>query len=70
MNLSGSESMNEEERAFVRGFSAATAQTLRSQVDARDMLRSIGATESLLLEAGVDEFDLIELRPVLAKIGR
>lgn len=57
------------DRAFVRGFAIAVAQTVRHQVDARDLLRSISATEALLAEAGVEEFDLVELRPALAKIG-
>lgn len=57
------------DRAFVRGFAIAVAQTVRHPVDARDLLRSISATEALLAEAGVEEFDLVELRPALAKIG-
>ncbi len=60
---------DEAERAFVRGFAVAVAQTVRHQVDARDLLRSIAATEDMLIAAGVEEFDLVELRPALAKIG-
>lgn len=57
--------MNEAERAFVRGFVAAVAQTVRHQSNARDMLRSISATEALLMASAVDEFDLVEVRPHL-----
>jgi len=51
------------EGAFIRGFAAAVAQTVRHQVSPVDLLRSISATEELLKTALVDEYDLAELRP-------
>lgn len=60
--------MTSEERAFVRGFAAATAQIVRHQAMAVDLLRSIAATERVLKAAGVDEYDLVELRPALREL--
>jgi hypothetical protein len=52
-------------RAFVRGYAVAVAAMVRRQVTAKDLLRQIGATEALLREADVDDFDLEQLLPLL-----
>lgn len=56
------------ERAFIRGYAIAVASVVRRQITAEDLLRSIGATEKLLKDADVSEFDLVVLRPALRKI--
>lgn len=57
--------MTKEEAAFIRGFAAAVAQMARRPTNIEDLLRSIGASEALLEEAGVELFDTRELRPYL-----
>ena len=57
--------MTDCEKAFVQGFAVAVAEMLRHHVNAEDLLRGISATETLLRKAGVMEYDLVELRPVL-----
>ncbi len=60
--------MTKAQRDFVRGFAVAVAETLRHHVNAEDLLNDISATESMLREAGVEEYDLVELRPVLRRL--
>lgn len=62
--------LTEVDKAFVRGFAAATAQTVRHQVMTVDLMRSISATERLLKDSGVDEYDLEELRPALRALRK
>jgi hypothetical protein len=57
--------MNSSEKAFVRGFAAAAAMIVRRPTNSEDLLRSIGATEKLLRDVEVDDFDLAELLPLL-----
>lgn len=57
--------MSDSARAFVRGYAAAVAGMVRHQVNAGDLLRSISATEQLLRDSGVEEYDLAELKPWL-----
>ena len=48
-----------EERAFVRGFVAAVAMTVRHETGATEMLRSINATGKMLKDAGVDDLEVV-----------
>lgn len=63
--------MDVEEKAFVRGFAAATARYERysNHVNAYDLMKEISATEAMLVEAGVDEYDIMVLRPTLERLS-
>ncbi len=56
--------------SFVRGFCAAAAQMERHETAVVEMLRSINATEKLLRDSEVDDFDLDVLRPALRELAR
>lgn len=60
--------MTEVEKAFIRGFAAAVAEAARHHVGPESLLNDISATLRLLRSAGVEEYDLVELRPHLRRL--
>jgi hypothetical protein len=56
--------VNNVPAAFVRGYAAAVAAMERRQTDSVRLLREAGIDIDALEAAGVDEFDMEQLRPL------